>query len=82
MSALNDKLRASKAQAVAAKEAFQAKYAADREDRAVGIGLNRSRSNWAVKVYAKSETASSGLPDQFRGYEVDVELTGRAVAHR
>ncbi|MGO9743718.1 MAG: hypothetical protein ACLPN5_19810 [Roseiarcus sp.] len=77
---LNEKLNASRVSAIAAKEAFQRKYASDRADRAIGIGLNSMRNNWAVKVYAETRSASNGLPTEFNGYEVDVVVTGKAKA--
>jgi len=69
-------LRTSKADAMAAKEAFQREYATERHDRAIGIGLNRRRDDWAVKVYARTSKATRGLPAEFNGYEVDVQVIG------
>jgi hypothetical protein len=80
MTATPPNLRTSKAEALAAKEAFQRKFAEQRDDRAVGIGLNRSRDDWAVKVYARTTKASRDLPTQFNGYEVDVQVVGNVSA--
>ncbi len=73
-------LRSSKAEALAAKDAFSKQFAAGRTDRAIGVGLNSSRDDWAVKVYATTESATMGLPETFDGYEVEVRVTGAVSA--
>ncbi len=80
LAGLNDKLEASKAAAVAAKEEFASRYVRGR-DVAVGIGLNRARDDWAVKVFVQSASDGAGLPDHFREFEVDVQVGGRASAY-
>jgi hypothetical protein len=78
---LREKLAASKAAAVAAKEEFASRYVRGRDNVAVGIGLNRARDAWAVKVFVQSPSDTAGLPDHFRDYEVDVQVAGRANAY-
>ncbi|MER2266528.1 hypothetical protein [Methylobacterium oxalidis] len=73
-------LRASKSAALAAKEAFVARYARGRDDRAVGIALSRSGDEWVVKVLVHTPAAAQELPRQFRNFEVDVEVVGLAEA--
>lgn len=75
-----EKLRSSKPAAQAAKDAFASRYAAGRDDLAVGLGLNQSGSNWAVKVFAKSSAAAGHLPDHFGDFDVEVRVTGAARA--
>jgi hypothetical protein len=75
-----DHLLASKQAALAAKEAFKSQYGQALSDCAVGLGLNRDRDDWAMKVYARSAAAGSQLPHHFGPYEVDVEFTGQIAA--
>jgi len=79
---LREKLVTSKAAAIAAKEAFKSLYIEGHPDLAVGLGLNRAKSDWAVKVFAQSPSAGAGLPDHFDDFEVDIEVTGTAAAFR
>jgi hypothetical protein len=76
-----ERLAASKAAAVAAKDEFVSRYVRGRENVSVGIGLNRARDDWAMKVFVQSAADRAGLPDHFRDYEVEVQVTGRARAH-
>ncbi|KQP61674.1 hypothetical protein ASG40_04195 [Methylobacterium sp. Leaf399] len=72
-----EKLLASRSAALAAKEAFTSQYAAGRPDRAVGLGVNRSGDDWAVKVFAQTPSAAEELPDHFGAFDVEVEITGQ-----
>ena len=80
MSNQRDKLRSSEPAAQAAKDAFASKYVAGRDDLAVGLGLNQSGSNWAMKVFAQSLSAAGELPDHFGDFDVEVKVSGRAKA--
>lgn len=75
-----EKLLASKPAAMAAKDAFASRYAAGRLDRSVGLGLNRTGDDWTVKVFAESSSAAKELPDHFGDFDVEVQITGSAVA--
>jgi hypothetical protein len=74
------KLLASKSAAVAAKEAFTAQYIAGRTDCSVGLGVNARGDDWTFRVFAASPTAARELPDHFGTFDVEVEVTGPAVA--
>lgn len=76
-----DKLRASKSAAVAAKEAFTAQYIAGRSDCSVGLGVNERGDDWTMKVFAQSPAAAQALPDHFGDFDVEVQITGPAVAY-
>ncbi|KAB1072820.1 hypothetical protein [Methylobacterium planeticum] len=76
-----DKLRASRPAAMEAKDAFTSLYASGRADRAVGLGLNQSGDGWAVKVFVPSPSAARELPDHFRDFDVEVQVTGHAKAY-
>lgn len=80
MSDQREKLLASKPAAMAAKDAFASQYVAGRGDRAVGLGLNRNGDDWTVKVFAQSALAARELPDHFRDFDVEVQITGQATA--
>lgn len=75
-----DRLLASRPAALAAKEAFTSQYVAGRQDRAVGLGLNQSGSDWTMKVFAQSPLAARELPDHFGDFDVEVEIAGPATA--
>ncbi|MDB5645185.1 hypothetical protein [Methylobacterium sp.] len=81
MVASRDKLLASQPAAVAAKEAFVAEYIAGRVDCSVGLGVNESGDDWTVKVFAQSPAAARELPAHFRDFDVEVQVTGPAVAY-
>lgn len=75
-----ERLIASQPAAEAAKEAFASLYVQGRQDRAVGLGLNQSGDEWAVKVFVHNQSAAKELPDHFGEFKVDVEVTGPARA--
>lgn len=81
MTTTRDNLLASKDAALAAKNAFQSQYGNDLSDCAVGLGLNRSKDDWVVKVYARSPDVGTRLPHRFDRFEVDVEVTEGATAY-
>ncbi|WP_298953209.1 hypothetical protein [uncultured Methylobacterium sp.] len=76
-----NKLQASKPEAQAAKDAFAAQYARDRDDLAVGLGLNSTGDDWALTVFARTPTAAQALPDHDGNFAVEVRVTGRAKAY-
>lgn len=73
-------LRTTKAAAIAAKDAFVARYARDRYDRAVGLSLNEGKTEWVLKVLAHSPQAARQLPSRFDQFLVEVEIVGLAEA--
>ncbi|KQP29437.1 hypothetical protein ASG60_11075 [Methylobacterium sp. Leaf469] len=75
-----DKLRASRSAAVAAKDAFAAQYISGRVDCSVGLGVNERGDDWTMRVFAHSPAAAQALPDHFGEFDVEVEITGPAVA--
>lgn len=75
-----EKLVASKPAALAAKDAFTSRYVAGHPDRSVGLGLNRTGDDWAMKVFAQSPSAARELPDHFREFAVEVQITGPVTA--
>jgi hypothetical protein len=79
MTGHRERLLASEPAARAAKDAFASLYVLGRDDRAVGLGLNESGDEWAVKVFVHSKAAATEIPDHFRNFEVDVEVTGPAT---
>lgn len=81
MSERRERLLASKPAALAAKDAFTSRYAAGRPDRAVGLGLNRSGEDWAVKVFVPSMSAAQNLPEHFADFDVEVQVTGPAASY-
>ena len=81
MASLRDKLESSKAAAVAAKDKFTSLYVHGRLDAAVGIGLNRSRDDWAVKVFLRSPSDMASMPDHIGEFEVDVQVAGQTTAY-
>lgn len=81
MVASREKLLASQPAAVAAKEAFVAEYIAGRVDCSVGLGVNQSGDDWTMKVFAPSSAAARELPDHFRNFDVEVQVTGPAGAY-
>ncbi|HEV7439990.1 MAG TPA: hypothetical protein VGN94_10265 [Methylobacterium sp.] len=76
-----DRLLASRPAAMEAKDAFTSLYASGREDRSVGLGLNQSGDDWAVKVFVQSPSAARELPEHFRDFDVKVQVTGLAKAY-
>lgn len=80
MSDQRAKLQSSRSAAQAAKDAFASKYASGRNDLAVGLGLNRSGSDWAVMVFAQSPAVANDLPDHFGDFDVEVKVAGTAKA--
>ncbi|WP_027171554.1 hypothetical protein [Methylobacterium sp. 10] len=75
-----EKLVASRPAALAAKDAFTSRYVAGHPDRSVGLGLNRTGDDWAMKVFAQSPSAAKELPDHFGDFAVEVQITGSAAA--
>lgn len=75
-----EKLVASKPAALAAKDAFTSRYVTGHPDRSVGLGLNRTGDDWAMKVFAQSPSAARELPDHFGKFAVEVQITGSAKA--
>lgn len=80
MSEQRSKLTASKDAAQEAKDAFASKYVNNRDDLAVGLGVNESGDAWAVMVFAESTAAAQSLPDHFGNFAVEVRVTGPAKA--
>jgi hypothetical protein len=43
--------------------------------------VNQSGDDWTMKVFAPSSAAARELPDHFRNFDVEVQVTGPAVAY-
>lgn len=59
---------------------FEQQFAAKRGVVGIGIGRNRAKTDYALKVLVTDRGAAARVPEQFEGTEVVVDIVGTASA--